>query len=258
MDISQVLIQFVFRLSFGLSLAMSITSPRVVNAGFYRVHLWVLMGVNTLGAMAIYTRRGEMSNWGLLLTLAILMAVVSYVGSVIWIYENARFGMAVLFAVCATALLAGIALHWPDLTTFSGQGMAVADVATSGLLMGATLGAMLLGHWYLNSPSMNLSALRRLMVLLLVALALRTVVSGAGLGLEVGVADSPNTSWWLFVSLRWLAGLLLPLPLALLTWQTLKIPNTQSATGILYAALILAFIGELTSQLLSAETTFPI
>ena len=43
-----------------------------------------------------------------------------------------------------------------------------------------------------------------------------------------------------------------------MTLGTLKIPNTQSATGILYAAVILAFIGELTSQLLTAEARFPL
>ena len=68
------------------------------------------------------------------------------------------------------------------------------------------------------------------------------------------------TSWLLFVSAsagwRELFGVL---GLTWLTWQTLKIPNTQSATGILYAAVILAFIGELTtSQLLSAEARYPI
>ena len=69
---------------------------------------------------------------------------------------------------------------------------------------------------------------------------------------------APLTTWGLFVALRWLAGLVSVLGLAWLTWQTLKIPNTQSATGILYAAVILAFIGELTSQLLSAEARYPI
>ena len=64
--------------------------------------------------------------------------------------------------------------------------------------------------------------------------------------------------WWLFLSLRWLAGLVGTLGLAWLTWKTLEIPNTQSATGILYAAMILAFIGELTAQLLSAEAVFPL
>jgi hypothetical protein len=62
----------------------------------------------------------------------------------------------------------------------------------------------------------------------------------------------------MFLALRWLAGILGVLMMAIMTWQTLKIPNTQSATGILYAGVILAFIGELVSQLLSAQSTYPV
>ncbi len=62
----------------------------------------------------------------------------------------------------------------------------------------------------------------------------------------------------MFLALRWLTGLVGTLVLAALTWQTLKIPNTQSATGILYAGVILTFIGELTSQLMSAESLYPV
>ena len=40
--------------------------------------------------------------------------------------------------------------------------------------------------------------------------------------------------------------------------KTLKIPNTQSATGILYVAVLGAFLGELTSQLLSVGTLYPV
>ena len=62
----------------------------------------------------------------------------------------------------------------------------------------------------------------------------------------------------MFLALRWLAGILGVLIMAIMTWQTLKIPNTQSATGILYAGVILTFIGELVSQLLSAQATYPL
>jgi hypothetical protein len=54
------------------------------------------------------------------------------------------------------------------------------------------------------------------------------------------------------VALRWLAGLA-GLPVLLwLSRKTLDIPNTQSATGILYVACIAAIVGELTAQLLQA------
>jgi hypothetical protein len=137
----------------------------------------------------------------------------------------------------------------------------VADRVTGGLLLGMVTTAMLLGHWYLNTPTMKLEPLRRLVVLLGVAVILRTLVSGSGAGLEYashGSSGGLPQSWTMFLTLRWLAGILGVLIMAIMTWQTLKIPNTQSATGILYAGVILAFIGELVSQLLSAQGTYPV
>ena len=46
----QILVQFLFRLAFGLAAAMALTSPRWVTPGFYRVHLWVGLGINTFVA----------------------------------------------------------------------------------------------------------------------------------------------------------------------------------------------------------------
>jgi hypothetical protein len=43
-----------------------------------------------------------------------------------------------------------------------------------------------------------------------------------------------------------------------MAWRTLKIPNTQSTTGILYVAVIGVFVGELAAALLSAESQFPL
>ena len=92
-----------------------------------------------------------------------------------------------------------------------------------------------------------------------------TVVGAAGrwrwllpVHIVLSLAGGVSTSWLVFLSLRWLAGLVGTLGLAWMTWLTLKIPNTQSATGILYAAMILAFIGELTAQLMSARGGYPL
>jgi hypothetical protein len=93
-----------------------------------------------------------------------------------------------------------------------------------------------------------------------IAIRMGICLAGAWLAMAVPLASlgMPSFHWMLFVSLRWLAGLAGVLLMAWLTWQTLKIPNTQSATGILYAGVILAFIGELTSQLLSAQARYPV
>ena len=46
-----ILLQFIYRLSFGLALAMGLTSGRLVPSGYFRVHLYVLLGMNALAAI---------------------------------------------------------------------------------------------------------------------------------------------------------------------------------------------------------------
>ena len=261
---SQILVEFLFRLTFGVAAAMGLTSAKLVTSGFFRVHLWVLLGVQTLAALALYSVRptagaghGVSSGqfW-----LAVAAATFSYVGAVIWMYERTTAGKIAIGLVAGCAL---VGCWLPALAGTEGPiAFHLADKATGGMVLGLVTTAMLLGHWYLNTPTMKLEPLKRLIMLLVAAVAVRAVVSGSGAVLEAGrmmaQAHGPTTSWYLFVALRWLTGLVSVAVLGGLTWQTLKIPNTQSATGILYAGVIVAFIGELTSQLLSAEAVYPV
>ncbi len=263
MGFSQLLIQFVFRLTFGVALAMAITPSKHVSSGFYRVHLWVLMGLNVFAALAVYsqteTLADVLTNWRLPFALAIALCVLCYVGSVIWLYEKPDLGTAVIVLVAAAALLAAMfATPWGNTNTALGITLAVLDLASSGVLMGVTLSAMFLGHWYLNTPTMELMPLKRLVIFMTCAIATRTIVSGTGLALQATPGQPLDTVFWIFVAFRWLSGLLGTFTLALMTWYTLKVPNTQSATGILYAGVILAFLGELTSLLLSVDYLYPL
>jgi hypothetical protein len=105
---------------------------------------------------------------------------------------------------------------------------------------------------------MELAPLRRLVVLMLVMVALRALLCGTGAGLEIAATSSITGPFWAVLSLRWLSGLAGTALLALMTWYILKIPNTQSATGILYVAVICVFLGELTSQFLSTGSGYPL
>lgn len=264
-----ILIEFLLRLTFGMAVAMGLTPARWVTSGFFRVHLWVLMGINTFAALWLYSQRAavDVISPGLgmwLVGLAIASAVISYVGAVIWMYEQNGAGKTAIGLVAASSGLgcwlisrAGMKSSLPI-----GQWLLLQlDWLPGSLVIGSVTTAMLLGHWYLNSPGMRMEPLYRLLLLIFFALALRGLWSGAGLTAEVlhRTADhAPTTQFWLFVALRWLAGIFGPTALTWLTWLTLKIPNTQSATGILYAGVILVFIGELTSRLMSMTTLFPI
>ncbi|HEX4414282.1 MAG TPA: hypothetical protein VH107_11685 [Lacipirellulaceae bacterium] len=241
----EILPQFLLRLAFGLAVGMAITSPRKVSSGFFRNHLYVTLGLTTLAALVLSQVGGISAG------LATVAAVLSFLGAAAWLYECQGMGRALIVAIAGFSLAAGWAATSPDLFH------AVAFV-TSGLVLGGVFTCMLLGHWYLNAPGMELAPLRRLIVMAAIAVALQMLVAGSGLGLEASHRTSVGIDWLLFIALRWLFGLFGVLGLLWMAWQTLKIPNTQSATGILYVAVIGVFIGELTGLLLSAESAFPL
>ena len=90
---------------------------------------------------------------------------------------------------------------------------------------------------------------------------------GVALGVRIGLAcialwlwsarpgaTPPEGELLMWLPARWLLGLLGPLVLGWMAWETARIRSTQSATGILYVVVIVCYLGELTSQLLLEKT----
>ena len=236
-----LLVDFLCRFAWGLAAALVVTPPRLVPAGSFRVNLLVVVGLATFAALL-----SGSALPGRLWLLPAAAAVSAWLGSVAWYAERARGGL-MFCAACAGLLAAATVLVGPTDT------LAAATRLLSGLVVGLTVHAMLLGHWYLNAPGMRVDVLRRMIdvalgawAAMLVAALIAMLSAGASplRGLEpISLA---------LLSLRWLAGLAgLPILLSL-SRKTLDIPNTQSATGILYVACLAAIVGELTAQLLAA------
>lgn len=262
-----LLAQFLLRLAFGLAVGMAITPPNKVSSGFYRNHSYVTLGLNTLAALVLFPIFAPL-GW-----LAVAGAVFSYLCAVCWLYEAKYAGIAFLwFVFWCSYMAAFLALSIQQETYLVGTPPVesivvsmrilsthqVLALLTSGLVLGVTSAAMLLGHWYLNSPGMELAPLRRLLRVAALAVVFQAVLSGIGLAEFLQANPSPAFAWWLFLTLRWSFGLIGVLVLLWMAWQTLKIPNTQSATGILYVAVLGVFVGELAAGLLSAESAFPL
>lgn len=237
-----LLVDFLCRFGWGLSLALVLTPAALVPGGFFRVNLLVILGLSTFAALLART-----AVPGPLWLLPAVTAIAAWMGSIVWLAERRRAG--VFFCGLCAALLAAATVWWSP-------GWPALERLLSGLVVGLTVHAMLLGHWYLNAPGMRVDALRRLIDWALVAWGAQLVVSAATAlatgtlvpGRAAGAAIDPATV--ALVSLRWLAGLVGLPGLLWLSRKTLDIPNTQSATGILYVACIAAIIGELSSQLL--------
>jgi hypothetical protein len=250
-----LLSQFVLRLAFGTSLAMACTPSKLVGSGYYRNNLYVLLGLNSLAGLIAWAgpSEGAQAIWP-----PLVAAVASYVGAVCWLYEKPRLGTAMLVLIAATTL-AGAWLSGARAESAPALigTLTYLDPLIGGLVLGLTFAAMLLGHWYLNAQGMALAPLKRLVLAMLAAVVVRAMLAALGLGLELSEVRF-DMGRWLFVGLRWAAGLVGAGAVAVATWQTLKIPNTQSATGILYVGVIGTFLGELMSQLLSSESTYPL
>jgi hypothetical protein len=232
----RLLLEFLCRFGWGLALGLVATPAAVVPGGFFRVNLLVVMGLATFAALVAPTAAPG-RTW----LLPALAAVAAWMGSVAWFGERRRVGM-VLSAACAAALAAAVGV-------LAAGPWAMASALVSGLVTGLTVHAMLLGHWYLNAPGMRVDALRWMIDLALAAWAAQVVVAVGGLLPWRPPADAATAA---LLSLRWLAGLVgLPV-LLFMARRTLEIPNTQSATGILYVACLAAILGELTAHLLAA------
>jgi hypothetical protein len=252
-----LLVEFLLRTSFGLAGAMATVSHRQVSSGYFRNHLYVILGMTALASLLSRAVAREALWW------SAASATLSYVGAVLWLYEKPKAG------VLALAIVAGLAFIGAVNVPSGSEGVAassvgtltnmlrLAQIATSGSLLGFTLASMLLGHWYLNAPGMELAPLRKLLIAMALASVAHATVCGAGLALELSTQRF-STQDWLFLTLRWAFGLVGVLVLTVLAWKTLAIPNTQSATGILYVAVIGVFVGETTSLLLSAATAYPL
>lgn len=245
-----ILAQFCFRLSFGLALGMALTNPRQVTSGYFRNHLYVLLGLSVLATMVALSAPDRFA-----LAPPLTAAILSYVGSLAWLFERPRAGITLLALVAATTLWgAWASTDWPGATGGVATVLAALDPLTGGLVLGFTIAAMFLGHWYLNTPTMALGPLRKLILLMGIAICLRVAVEGTALAIHLSESGWPSTENWIFISLRWLSGIAGALALTVMAWKTLEIPNTQSATGILYVAVIAVFLGELLSLLLSSRS----
>lgn len=131
---------------------------------------------------------------------------------------------------------------------------------SAALLLGSTLAAMLLGHWYLVDRKMPIEPLRLASGVLLFAVAARIlfVAAPAARFWSAQAAASLEDPTAINLSIFWiqraLFGLLGPLALALMVRHTVRLRATQSATGLLYIVLIFVIAGEMISHYLLLRT----
>ncbi len=194
--------------------------------------------------------RPEAPFWALLLAGAIFVAfAVSRLGNRPRALAVCMGGIGFLGALLPP-------LQAPDL-----KGLAVAANLSGAALLGGVVATMLLGHWYLVETSLSIrplsvgSSLFSSAAVLRIGVAAFALVYGGAGELRMGdLSDLVYSTPALFFGFRVLTGLLFPAFLAVMIRNTVRIRSTQSATGLLYVALILVLFGELTAAFLEVVT----
>lgn len=166
----------------------------------------------------------------------------------------------------AVALVAQ-AVSWSAVEMGPSAGLTIASFVSSAALLGGTSTAMILGHWYLVLPSMDVSLLQTVVKVHIGSTLLRIVVVGVVVGVALASWESPSGAGYdryilslegVFLWQRVLFGLAGPVVLAYLTWETAKIRSTQSATGILYVDFFTVIVGEVLAKYLLVSTRVPV
>ena len=139
------------------------------------------------------------------------------------------------------------------------------NTVAAALLLGSVSLAMLLGHWYLVVPGLPIRHLLRMTHSLGLCLLLRVTIGVLSLASSVPKPALGAVSSWevagvvggFFFWQRVGIGQVAPAILACMVERTVRIHSTQSATGLLYVAIVFVLIGEMISRYLYVSMGIP-
>jgi hypothetical protein len=214
---------------------------RVVDRGHYRAATWSIAPLVTALSFAL-PRNLRTEGFVLAALMAAFLVAVYSQRPTLEIATGA-----------AASLLAVVLILQGGSRSCGGcaDGIALAGAGT--FFLGSVTHAMVLGHWYLNQPRLPIEPLMgatRIMLASLAAAAVAGVVTRGRLLRAVLpglVAVSGSGYWWAWVLL--IAGTVV---LGLMVRATVWDRSTQSATGLLYIAMITAIGAQFLVSLLVA------
>ncbi len=248
---------FLYLWAAGISGALALVPSRVFGRSFFRVHAAILLVVVTVAtAVGRPLMQGAAAGSVRFLNEAIAWLMV---GDVIVLsalaFSRSRSIVPVAFllpviagAVFATTLALGSAPGKPV-----DAALLTLHFLTCGALLGSVLVAMNVGHAYLQNAALSFEHLTRLARLFLGAAIAKAVVSLVMLAPETG-------TWWpqildtfdgMMIAVRVAAGLAGSIVLGCMVLSCARARANQSATGILYAALVVVLVGEAISMYLT-------
>ena len=253
---------FLILLAAGIMLAAAISDPRQVTLQWLRLCGILALSMAALSLFFFTRRTAPLVHRAF--TLSLYSATVAAILAQLALAQTARrTAQRISAALAAIAgIAAAISLLYP-VTPSLPRSVILPSLLlfTSGIaaMTGLCLMDMLLGHAYLTASRMGIAPFLRLNLWLAGAIGFR-FASAAMIAPSLH-ARHPTYLFWgkygLYIFTRWLVGLVVPAVFAYMAHDCIRRRSTQSATGILYVAGVLVFIGELLALYLVTETGLP-
>jgi hypothetical protein len=266
-SLSAILFLFLVHLGIGITLVLAWVQ-REAGVKFFRFNAGTAALLIAIG----FALRPDAANPGPLHTAATTALLICEAALIIYWATIGRMLASIRPALLWTAVISGlvcVTLQAFDVSRDAAGLMPLLTVASflsSVALLGGACGAMVLGHWYLVVPSLNVSHLQSIVRLHIGSTVVRIVVVAAAVMIaivswEPGVPNFERYMFsidGIFFWQRILFGLAGPAVLSYLTWETAKIQSTQSATGILYVDFFTVIVGEVLAKYVLLSTKVPV
>lgn len=220
--------------------------------------LWMALAVAPTSSVGGYTLSVSSFTLSRASLALLLLLALGYTAGLFAGRRRAALALG-LGASLAALLVLGFVSAIVQQPTWSFAGT-FASLLFGGLALGGVTLAMSLGHWYLVTPRLPERPLNEMTVALLCIFLVQAVLLAVNLAAparqqpaSIGVATAQNPALWLRVGV----GLILPLVLGFMAWQSSRARGMMSATGLLYLATGAVLAGEALACSLLFSTAIP-
>lgn len=139
------------------------------------------------------------------------------------------------------------------------QVLAVVNVLVGAAALGSVTSGMLIGHWYLIDPGMDIEPFHKCYRFFVGALVAEAMMVLVVLGIAVLLGDGAGLDdYGPLAAMRFLLGPVAGLGIAALTGRVLAIPQTMAATGLFYIATLAVLVGGFLGRYFTFRTGLPL
>lgn len=265
------------QLAVGGFVVMLLIPKGVVNANFYRLMGGIYLLVGVLARCAnLYLNEvpvtflnvlSELSNFESILVFCFVLIVFCYTLS--WWLKSSVLTEVLFYAgiLCGCIWIILSTNQYFEVVQFSGGKYIITfQFLVSTVLLGIVHTGMWFGHWYLVTPDLPVSYLRRFNTVLLWSLVVSIILFSVNLFLRSQAQDvvTFNFHFELIFWMRLGIGFAGTLILYFITWDCLRpksvamdeLGATRAATGFLFIAIITVLLGEFCSRYLFLSMRF--